>query len=412
MFTQPQIGKTTHNTLHFSSRFLEKFPTSRVILGSANERSAARFSRQIKRIVRHRLPIPKDVRPVDSVEFWETGYGNFGETGGLRSAGVGSMIGGYPAELIVVDDPIRSSKQVYSEVQRDTLWEWWDDVNQRAHNKTSYLFTMTRWHEDDLAGRILKTEGRVEDGGDWIVISVPAIAEENDILGRQVDEVVWPERFSFEHLDKIRKRRPTYFQSVYQQNPILLEGNIIKQTWWKWYKKEELPRLNYIILSLDSAWETKNENDYSVITAWGVRDDNIYLIGFWSDKVEVYDLKRVALNMYHKFSNFQQGVPVLTFLIEKKQSGIAVIQEFKRNTYLTIEEVIPTDSKEIRVHANTGIIESGFVWLPEDEDYTHDFVMELSGFPKLTHDDIVDSTMQALTYIKNNSLQSYRYLCE
>ena len=169
IFMPPRHSKSETVTVRYSAYRLERDPKLNIILGSYNQKLANRFSRKIKRIVASRVPLAPDRK---AVEEWETREG-----GGLRSVGVGAGITGFGAGLIVIDDPVKSRAEAESEVYRDNCWDWFkDDIYTRLEPDAAIVLMQTRWHDDDLAGRLLK-EMEEENGEQWEVVRLPALAE-------------------------------------------------------------------------------------------------------------------------------------------------------------------------------------------------------------------------------------------
>jgi predicted phage terminase large subunit-like protein len=383
----PQHSKSLSTTIHFPAYYLKKNPHKRIIIGAYNYSYATDFASSI-----HRLLTKDNFQYFDgkqTASAFETSQGGFVKAFGLQSG-----ITGKSADLIIIDDPIKSHAEADSQIIRNKIWNGFIyDIETREQKNTSYVIIMTHWHYDDLVSRLIKRDGTKENGGKWKVISMPALAEENDILGRKIDEPLCPELHSFERLAERRKNNPSQFVAMYQQRPEIDGGNIIKRHWWKYYKKESKPQFEYIIQSLDTAWETKKENDFSVCTTWGVVNKDIYLIDMWREKVNYPDLKRAIIGLNAQYHP-------LKILIEDAASGKAAIQELMQ-TYIPIEPITPRGGKDVRVHTCTAIIERGNCWLPEDAPWLLDFLDECSAFPKGKHDDIVDTVPMALNYIAN-----------
>jgi len=389
-FLPPQHGKSTHNTIHFPAFYLTKNPKNKVIVGAYNQEFANSFSRKIRTLTERNILLSTERTAVTE---WETSVGGY-----LKVVGVGGGITGYGADLIVIDDPIKNREEANSKIYRERIWNWWtDSISTRAHPKTSYIFTMTRWHQDDLAGRILENEK------DWLVICLPALAEsEKDLLGRKEGEALWPERYPKEYLLKQMEQSPATFQALYQQRPSAESGAIFQMEWWEYYK--ELPNVEFIIQSWDTAFKKKQENDRSVCTTWGITKNSYYLIDCWFERLEFPQLKRMVVNLYDKYK------PHL-ILFEDAASGQSLIQELQNETRLPIKPVRPLTDKIARAHAITPIIEAKKVFLPERSSWLCDFLNEMLIFPNGAHDDIVDTVTQFLNYIRNEYITpSFRRL--
>lgn len=217
----PQHGKSESGTVRYPAYRLEREPVLRVLTICHTQRLANKFSRKTRAVAERRMKLSKDR---NSVEEWETAAG-----GSLRAVGVGGSTAGSPAELIFIDDPIRSRADANSIVTREKLWDFYvDDVISRLQKNGAIIMQLTRWHEDDLAGRVLASA----EGPDWTVLKFPALAEKDDILGRLPGEALCPERHTRESLEKRRDIDPWKFDSLYQQNPTPRDGGMFKRLWF------------------------------------------------------------------------------------------------------------------------------------------------------------------------------------
>lgn len=373
-------GKSEHTTIRFNAFYLKKFPDKKVAIGAYNHTFATDFSRSIRRILAERINFGEK----NSANHWETLEG-----GSLMAVGVGVGVAGRGFNLLTIDDPIRNYEEAYSQTYRNRVWNWYlNDIITRLEPDGSIILTMAAWHYDDLVGRILASD----DAKNWIVIKIPAIAKENDILGRKEGEALWSERFDIEKLQEIRKNNPSGFAALYQQSPEIDGGNIFKRSDFRYCSI--LPNFDYIIQSIDGAWDIKEENHYSVCSTFGVVKNNVYFIDMWRDKVRYYDFKQMLIGQYEKHKPMKQ-------LIEDAASGKPAIQELLRDTMLPIYPIKPSGSKEVRAHAVSSIIESGCFYIYEGLHNKLDFLDEMCAFPKGTNDDIVDTVTMALDYIKN-----------
>lgn len=248
----------------------------------------------------------------------------------------------------------------------------------------------TRWHEDDLAGRLIKA---MSTGGDqWVIVSLPAVAEIGDLLGRSEGEALWPEWYSVEGLKRIKEAiGSSEWAALYQQRPSIEGGNLFKREWWQYYRNPSV--YEFVIQSWDTAFKIGEENDYSVCTTWGIVGNMIDMIDRFQARLEMPELKRAAatLALRHRPN---------AILIEDKASGQSLIQELKKDTELSIIPVKTDRDKVSRAHAVTPMIEGGRVRLPEWASWVDDYLAEMSAFPKGNHDDSVDSTTQALNYLR------------
>jgi predicted phage terminase large subunit-like protein len=237
IFEPVRHGKTEQNTIGYGGYRMELNPTMNTLVVAHTQTLATKISRKIKKLVADRIPLATDKR---SGPEWETEAG-----GSLRAVGMGGVGGGYGADLILMDDIIKNRKEANSPTYRDRMWESWkDDISTRLHPGAAVVMTFTRWHEDDLAGRILESD----DGPNWTVVKLPALAEAPnpekgtgpDPLGRKPGAALWPEQWSAEYLHSRRIEMGDSFEPIYQQNPTPPGGKMFKRHWFvtRW---NELP---------------------------------------------------------------------------------------------------------------------------------------------------------------------------
>jgi len=221
LFIPPRHGKSELSTIRYPVYRLEIDPTLKVIIGAYNQTLANKFSRKARRIAAARLSLSRDRT---AVEDWENTQG-----GGIRAVGVGGGITGQGGNLIVIDDPIKNREEANSPTYRERVWEWYtDDLYTRLEPGGAIILIMTRWHEDDLAGRILASD----DGDGWTVVNFPALAETHDILGRSPGQALWPQRFDEVALDSIKTVLGNSFYALYQQRPQPPEGGMFKRAYF------------------------------------------------------------------------------------------------------------------------------------------------------------------------------------
>lgn len=220
LFIPPQHGKSEMTTVRYAAWRLEKNPALRLCIAAYNQKHANRFSRRARRIAETRMPLSADR---SAVEEWETAAG-----GSVLAVGVGAGITGNPVDLLIIDDPVKSREEAESEAYRERCWDWYtDDLYTRLQPGAAVVLIMTRWHLDDLAGRILASQ----EAAGWTVVNLPAEAEENDPLGRQPGEALCPERFDVAELQRRRRVLATSYLALYQQRPIPREGAMFKREW-------------------------------------------------------------------------------------------------------------------------------------------------------------------------------------
>lgn len=218
----PRHGKSELATVRFPAWLLEQEPEQRVIIGAYNQTLANKFSRKCRNIARQRVALNTDRTAVDD---WETEAG-----GGLRAVGVGAGITGMGGNLIIIDDPVKNRQEANSQAYRDRVWDWYtDDLYTRLEPDGAIILIMTRWHEDDLAGRLLADT----EGDRWTVVNLPALAEENDPLGRTPGQALCPERYDERALARIRTVLGNSWYALYQQRPTAPEGEFFQRSWFE-----------------------------------------------------------------------------------------------------------------------------------------------------------------------------------
>jgi predicted phage terminase large subunit-like protein len=389
----PQHGKSMTVTETLPSWYLGKYPTKRVIEASYGDDLAQRFGRRnkdkIEKFGKKLFNIEISKKTSASTEF-ELSNG----IGGMISRGIMSGITGQPAELIIIDDPIKNRSEADSETYRNKLWEeYLNSINTRFSADGKLILIQTRWHEDDLAGRLIKNLPNMVH-----VINLPCEAEENDLLDRNIGDALFPEiGKNNEWLKDYKEIYKTAegsraWNALFQGRPTAQEGNLIKREWWKYYKV--LPQIAYKIMSVDASVKAKETSDFVSIQIWGKSQANMYLIDRLKARMDFPTTVKSIKLMKVKHPDLN------AIYIEDKANGSPIIQVL-RNEIGGIIPVNPIGDKVYRVNAISGYIESGNCYLPENAEFTLDFVEECSAFPNGTHDDDVDAMSQAILKIKD-----------
>ncbi|MFY9842932.1 MAG: phage terminase large subunit [Terriglobales bacterium] len=317
---------------------------------------------------------------------------------------VGGVLTGRGADFIIIDDPLKPDEAV-SRTQRQAVNDWYDHtLYTRLNDKRTgcIIIIMQRLHEDDLVGHVMEQE-------QWEQVRLPAIAEEDETheiesLGRtrtvrrRAGEALHPEREPLEVLENLRQTMGEYnFAGQYQQEPAPLGGGMVKAEWFRSYVPGEEPsRFDQIIQSWDTANKSAELSDYSVCTTWGQKTKKIYLLHVLQRRMDYPDLKRAVCQQAERFHP-------TNILIEDKASGTQLIQELIRDGVYSVTRYDPTMDKIMRMHSVSSTIENGFVYLPTASDWRAAYLHELTTFPNGKHDDQVDSTSQALDWIKQQT---------
>jgi predicted phage terminase large subunit-like protein len=251
---------------------------------------------------------------------------------------------------------------------------------------------------DDLTGRVIKDMAQNERSDQFQVVEFPAILEFADSETKEViEKPLWPEFFDLEALMRTKASMPTFqWNAQYQQQPTAEEAALVKREWWNLWMSEEPPSCEYIIMSLDAAAEKHNRADYTALTTWGVFYNeeesayNIILLNSIKRRMEFPELKELAMEEY---SDWEPD----SFIVEKKSSGVALYQEMRRMG-LPVSEYTPhrgSGDKLARLNSVSDIVASGLCWVPQTR-WAEEVVEEIAGFPFMSNDDLVDSTVMAL----------------
>lgn len=385
----PRHGKSELVSKYFPAWYLGTFPDRRIILASYEADFAASWGRKARNLLEEFGPSLFGVK-VSSDSSAANRWDIEGHSGGMTTAGVRGPITGKGANVAIIDDPVKNDQEAMSQTYREAAWDWYRATfSTRIQQDGAIILVMTRWHEDDLAGRLLKAQ---QEGGEkWEVVSLPAIAEEDDLLGRQPGEPLCPELFSKETLESIKKRLGTYWwNALYQQKPSPPEGGILKRSWWKFYKKAP-EKFDEVIQSWDMSFKETSSGSYVVGQVWGRIGADKYLLDQIRDRMDFPTTIQAVKTLTAKWPQAKAK------LVEDKANGPAVIATLKKEIPGLIA-VQPEGSKEARAHAVAPDIEAGNVYLPDPSiaPWIHDFIEECSAFPTGAHDDQVDAMTQAL----------------
>lgn len=400
----PRSGKSELFSRRFPAWAFGQNPNLQIIAASYSTDLASRMNRDVQRIIdseEYQGVFPettlngKNIATVSGQSLRNSEiFEIVGHAGAYRSAGVGAGITGMGADIGIIDDPVKDAKEANSQTIRDAVWDWYTTTfYTRLSPKSGILLGMTRWHEDDLAGRLLRE--MANDGDQWRIVSFPAIAEEDEEY-RNEGEALHPERYNLERLTKIKKAVGSQaWNALYQQRPSSKGGDIIKGAWFKRYSV--LPRMKRIIITADTAQKTKQHNDYSVLLIAGVgHDGGVYVLDLIRGKWEAPELEQKVSDVWNKY----KSLGVHKVYVEDKSSGTSLIQNIQRKQRIPIEGVQVDTDKYTRVLGVQGYIESGYIYLPNDAEWIEDFIKECEAFTATDshkHDDQVDAMVMAIT---------------
>lgn len=385
IFAPPRHGKSEQTTIHYPAYRLLTDQREKVIVAAYNRELASQFSRQTRRIVsRFGFKFAGDSNKQYE---WQSIYG-----GGLTAVGVGSGVTGKGASLLLIDDPVKSRAEAESPAYRNRVLDWWrSDLLTRLHPGAAVVIIMTRWVATDLAGQLL--EEQKEGGTQWTVLSLPALAEDNDPLGRQPGGALWPERYGEADFERIKKAIGSYaFSALYQQRPSPRSGGFFRADWLP-VSTSDLP-VGVACRAYDTA-ATPGGGDFTA----GVR------IVRYGDRYRITHVTRGQWSPAQRRTIQRQTAEIdgLQTVIHLAQdpgaAGVDQVQHDQANLagFATVT-ARPTGSKEVRAMPFAAACEAGLVEL-ERGDWNRAFVDELCSFPTGQHDDQVDAAADAFNYL-------------
>jgi predicted phage terminase large subunit-like protein len=388
----PRHTKSEFASFLLPSWFLGLYPGKKVIQCSNTSELAVGFGRKVRNLVDSQ-PYG-EIFPNVNLRADSKAAGRWATSGNGEyfAIGVGGTVTGKGADLLIIDDPhseqeaklAQSNPEVF-----DQVYEWYTSgPRQRLQPGGSIVIVMTRWSKKDLTGRVLQSMID-KDGEHWEVINFPAILPSGKPL--------WPEFWSLEELEALKLELPVAkWNAQYQQEPTSEEGAIIKREWWKVWKQDKPPRCEFVIQSWDTAFTKSERADYSACTTWGVfymneneKDAHIILLDAFKRRMEFPELKEKAFNHYKEWEPD-------AFIVEAKASGAPLIYEL-RAMGIPVSEFTPSrgNDKMVRINSVADLFASGKVWAPETR-WAEELIEEMAAFPNSDHDDLVDSTTQAL----------------
>ena len=389
----PRHTKSEFASYLLPAWFLGQYPEKKIIQTAHTAELSVGFGRKVRNLVDsddYKEIFPELGLRADSKAAgrWSTSKG-----GEYFAIGVGGAVTGKGADLLIIDDPHSEQEgQSADPAVFDKVYDWYTSgPRQRLQPGGSIIIVMTRWHKRDLTGKIIKTSVQREGMDEWELIEFPAIMPSGNAL--------WPEFWSLTELEALRSELPApKWQAQYQQDPSSEESALVKREWWKKWEDERPPPCEFIIQSWDTAFLKTQRADYSACTTWGVfyhpdeqgvTQPNIILLDAFKDRLEFPELKKCAFEFYNEFEPD-------ACIVEAKAAGTPLIFEL-RAMGIPVSEYTPSrgNDKISRVNAVSDLFASGIVWCPETR-FAEEVIEEFASFPAGEHDDLVDSSTQAL----------------
>lgn len=399
----PRHGKTTLASHGFPAWYAGKYPTKSMILATYNEKFSFDFGRAVRDIMNTpqyaqvfpHTRLKDDAQSVDRLEI---------EGGGtLFFAGRGSSVTGRGGDILLLDDPIKDRKEANSPTIRDQAWDWFKQVlGTRLMTQTgAIIIIMTRWHEDDIVGRLTDENSgyyNPEEAAAWQIISLPALAGEDDLLGRAKGEALWPERFNEEYLAQQRRSDPRGFQSLYQGNPTPEDGTFFKSDTLQTYTRmSDIPPMETLRFygASDHAVSLAQDRDKTCLMVVAIdQNDDIWIMPdiFWQRASTDQTVEAMTLLMARYKPTFwwaERGH------ISKSIGPFLRKRMIEKQVYCALDEMTPISDKQTRAQAIQARMAMGKVHFPAFARWWSEAHDQLVKFPAGAHDDFVD----ALSYI-------------
>ena len=433
----PRHSKSTYCTQLFPAWFMLSKPERYVMSSSYNSELAKGFGRGVRDLFTHpqaaaAFPTAKISRHPRSASQWATEQG--GEYFGV---GLGSTTTGRPANLLSVDDPIKSRAEAESMTQRNATWDFYvSGLSTRLQPEEDgtpprQCVVLTRWHPDDLAGRLMQSYDWQD--GLWHHINLPAVKTETVTKLRwqlppdhaerktkrecdpedttvEVEQEValWPERFDIKTLKRFERQNPRDFASLYQQQPFVRGGNLIRTDWWQSYTENNLPKdFTSIIIGVDTAYTKTRRSDFSVAVVAGLAaNGDMYILDVIRMRAEMPDFKRrlIALNSVWR----GRGLRGIYIEAGAAASGATLLQELRRETPLNVLAYKNGRADKVtRASSVAPFIEGGRVFIPHTAPWLDDFIEECTQFPDGKHDDQVDALVIAIDQLSRQFVSPF-----
>jgi predicted phage terminase large subunit-like protein len=389
----PRHTKSEFASYLLPAWFLGRYPDKKIIQTAHTAELAVGFGRKVRNLVNSKdfkRIFPNVSLQADSKA---AGRWNTNKGGEYFAIGVGGAVTGKGADLLIIDDPHSEQEGASSDINVfNRTYEWYTSgPRQRLQPNGSIVIVMTRWHQKDLTGQVVDASVKRGGSDQWEVIELPAILPSGSPL--------WSEFWKLEELEALRAELPSSkWMAQYQQDPTAEEGALVKREWWQEWEYQEPPYCEFIIQSWDTAFLKSERADYSACTTWGVFYEeneegafapNVILLDAHKERLEFPELKKLAMEKYNAYKPD-------AFIVEAKAAGMPLIFEL-RQMGIPVQEYTPSrgNDKISRVNAVSDLFASGVVWAPQTR-WAEEVIEEFAAFPNAEHDDLVDSSTQAL----------------
>lgn len=419
IFMPPQHGKSTMSSVVTPAKILGKYPEAGIAVASYSDTHASKFNRECQDIIdsyQFRSIYPNTILPGKGVEttneLRNNGYFEVVKHKGFfKAVSIGGSLTGTPVDYGIIDDPIKDRKQANSPTYRENLWDWYNDVfKTRLHNDSCQLMLFTRWHEDDLAGRLFNPKNEHYDekeASEWTIICLPALKEAKSPMSwipeiddpREVGEALWESKHSAEKHENTKRTNPLTHASLNQQRPSPAKGNKLKREWFNIIKQSELPfnpGTHKKDFWIDGAFTEKVQNDESAQMSCTFYNGNLYIFNCHGVRKELNEYLDYIVP-WLKEMNYRATSSVF---IEMKASGYGFYSMLKspqygRHNCRKINSKVVAYGKMTRVENIQPTMASGKVFLVQGS-WNAAFIDQCASFPNDTHDDMVDVLAYAI----------------
>lgn len=389
----PQHGKSHLCSCYTPAWYLGTYPDRRVILAGYEADFAAGWGRRARNLLEDhgRLFGVAVSKRSSATHRWDIE----GHDGGMTTSGVGGPITGRGAHLLIIDDPIKNDEEARSAAQRQKQWDWWQSTaSTRLRPGGLAVLIQTRWHRDDLAGRILRETG----GKRWRVVKLPALAEDNDPLGRMPGEALWPEVYSAEHLERVRESHTDYYwQAMYQQNPLAEGAMEWPEKWFGpdiWFDQwPQYCQIKTVALDPSKGTDAKH-GDYSAFVMLLVDQQGILYVDADLARRNCELIVDTAIEIQRQFQPH-------AFAIEENQFQhllVSIVNErsTRAGVPMPIYTVNNSVNKQVRIRRLTQYLGQKQIRFKAGSHGAKLLVNQLREFPLAEHDDGPDALEMAI----------------
>lgn len=392
----PRSGKTELASKLFPAWYAGKYPNRSMILATYNERFSFDFGRAVRNFMKH--PAFKQIFPNSKPKKGAMAANRLelAEGGLLVFCGVGGSITGRGGDCLLIDDPIKDRQQADSQLERDKAWTFFNQVfrTRLMTDEGSIMIITTRWHPDDIVGRLTDPTNSYydkEEAEQWEVIDLPAFAIEDDPLGRQPGDVLWPSRFGADYLENLRRADPRGFSALYQCRPSPEEGAFFQADWLQEYKPADLPSNLRYYIATDFAVSSDKVRDKTCILPVGIDEkQNIWVLpDVWWHHGNSDQVVEAFVNLVAKYK------PLMVWgekgQIAKSLGPFIRKRMAERGAFAPIDETHPAVDKQARAQSIAGRMSMGKVYFPVYAPWWGLAKDQILKFPQVAHDDFVDA---------------------